>query len=367
MAQISNLNVQIDQNQVNRNRIGTGTVEPPHGTRAGETSGIRSGTLVEGQVLSRNDDGNYTVRIGAQGGTQIHTLTARATLELIVGEHFRAVWDASEAGGIPILRLSQGELSFLTRLPAADRELATALLSRGMPLSDEVLLSIREAWRRMGGGADQLAPLLELWARDLPLTPENAQILAWYMALSGEEANAVWARIRKELKDRLIGGENPIDVLRALRENGGEGDAEIAKFLRGHSLLLRASREEVNPALLSAPLWPVPEEMPDIVARVFVGRVREQGNRAYWQTGFTVEGSRLGMIGGDIESDGRSCNLNFYAEQSATCELLKHKRHAIRRELETLSLVLQFISVSRYLPEGLRRQILAGRGLDVTV
>ncbi|MDR1875540.1 MAG: hypothetical protein LBQ90_11090 [Synergistaceae bacterium] len=355
---------------MNRNLVSPNAPQTTPGARAEGTGlpGIRSGTLVEGQVLSQNGDGSYTVRIGAQGGAQVHTLTARATLDLIVGEHFRAVWDASDAGGVPVLRLSQGELSFLSKLPPADRELATALLSRGMPLSDEVLLSVREAWRRMGSGTEQLAPLLELWARGQPMTPDNAQVLAWYMALSGEEANVMWTRIRKELKERLREGkENPVDVLRALREDDGQGDAEIAKFLRGHSLLLRAPRGEVNPALLSAPLWPVPEGMPDIVARVFVGRVHEEGDRAYWQIGFAVEGSRLGTIGGDVESDGRSCNLNLYAEQHATCELLKHKRHAIRQELETISLALQFISVSRYLPGGLRRQISAGRGLDVTV
>ncbi|MDR3230612.1 MAG: beta family protein [Synergistaceae bacterium] len=370
MAQISNLNVQIGQNQVaqnqiNQNQAGSDAARAVPG-RVGETHpGIRSGTLVEGQVLSQNDDGSYMVKIAAQG-TQPQTLTARATLELIVGEHFRAVWDTSDAGGIPVLRLSQGELSFLTKLPATDRELATALLSRGMPLSDEALLPIREAWRRMGGRAEQLGSLLELWGRDLPMTPGNVQILSWYTALSGDSANAIWARIRRQLKERSRGGENPVDVLRALRE-GADGDEEISKFLQGHSLLLRAPRDEVNPALLSAPLWPVPDGMPNIVARVYVGRVHEQGDRGYWQMGFSVEGTRLGLVGGDVESDGRSYNLGLCAEQPATCELLKHKRHAIRRELEEVPLALQFINISRIVTGGLRRQLLAGRGLDITV
>ncbi|MDR3265132.1 MAG: hypothetical protein LBT15_03875 [Synergistaceae bacterium] len=370
MAEISNLNVQIGQNQVAQNQIGQnqsgpGAAQAIPGRVAETHPGIRSGTLVEGQVLSRNEDGSYSVKIAAQGA-QTQTLTARATLELIVGEHFRAVWDTSDAGGIPVLRLSQGELSFLAKLPATDRELATALLSRGMPLSDEALLPIREAWRRMGGRADQLGSLLELWGRDLPMTPGNVQILSWYTALSGEVANAIWARIRRALKERSRGGENPVDILRSLREGGDGGDEEIAKFLQGHSLLLNAPRGEVNPALLSAPLWPVPDGMPNIAARVYVGRVHKEDGRGYWQMGFSVEGTRLGLIGGDVESDGRAYNLGLYAEQFATCELLKHKRHAIRRELEGIPLALQFINVSRIVA-GLSQQLLAGRGLDITV
>ena len=55
-------------------------------------------------------------------------ITESISLSLIVGERFRAVWDAS--GDVPVLRLSQSELSFLSQIPVRDRELATALLSR---------------------------------------------------------------------------------------------------------------------------------------------------------------------------------------------------------------------------------------------
>ena len=360
MAQIPDLNVQLNRNQTNQTAIS------PDGRVADarlQLPGIRSGTLVEGQVLSKNGDGNYTVQINAQGGRPTQILLARATVDLIVGEHFRAVWDTSGGDKIPVLRLSQGELSFLSKLPTTDRELATALLSRGMPLSGEVLLSIREAWRRMGGKTEQLPPLLELWARDLPTTPGNVQILSWYLALSGEAAIAIWARIRKELRARSRSGENPVDILKNLME----GDDEIAKFLQGHSLLLRAPREEVSPALLAAPFWPVRDDMPHLSARVFVGRVRKEDDRKYWQVGFNVEGTRLGLIGGDVESDGRSYNLNLYAEQSATCELLQRKRHSIRKALEASSLVLQFIGISRLPSEDARRQGLPERGLDITV
>ncbi|MDR1731909.1 MAG: hypothetical protein LBR61_07425 [Synergistaceae bacterium] len=365
MAQISNLNVQVNQNQIGQNQVTPGGVTPV--SSEGPHPSIRSGTLVEGQVLSRNDDGSYTVRVTAQGQQGSRTLTARATLDLIPGENFRAVWDASGTDKVPVLRLAKGELSFLSRLPLADRELATALLSRGMPLSDEVLLSIRETWRRMGGKETQLNSLLELWARNLPMTRENVELLSWYMSLNGEAAGAMWERIRKEVRERSRKGENPVEILRGLKEGKGEGTAEISKFLRGHSLLLSAPREDVNPALLCAPLWPLSDETGGGVARVFVGRVHEEGEKRYWQVGFSMEGTRLGEIGGDVESDGRSYNLSLFAEHNATCELLKHKRHLIRRELEDIPLALQSINVSRILEGGLRRQILADRGLDITV
>jgi hypothetical protein len=194
------------------------------------------------------------------------------------------------------------------------------------------------------------------------MTPDGVELLSWYAGLSGEAVNAVWARIRKELKERSARGENPVDILRGLKE----GEGETAKFLRGHAMLLRAPREDVNPALLSAPFWPS-DDMPHIPARVFVGRVRQQNGRRYWQMGFTVEGPRLGVVGGDVESDGRSYNLNLCAEHPATCEILKRRRHAIRKELEGVPLALQFIGISQGIFDGLRRQLLAGRGLDITV
>jgi hypothetical protein len=131
-------------------------------------------------------------------------------------------------------------------------------------------------------------------------------------------------------------------------------------------MLLRAPREDVNPALLGAPFWPS-DDMPHIPARVFVGRVHQQNGRRYWQMGFAVEGERLGLVGGDVESDGRSYNLNLYAERLSTCEMLQRRRHAIRKELEGVPLALQFIGISQGILDGLRRQLLAGRGLDITV
>ena len=374
MAQITNLNVQVNQN-LDQHQIGQGLKEARPTTDARAFTGIRSGALVEGQVLSQNSEGSYTVRVSAQGGQQ-YTLLARATVNLIVGEHFRAIWDLSGADKIPVLRLSEGELSFISKLPMADREMAMALLSRGMPLSDEVMHAVRESWRRMGGKSEQLGSILELWARDLPMTSGNVQILSWYMGLNGAAAGSIWARIRESLKERSRKGENPVDALRGMKEGEGREGEEVSRFLQGHSMMLRAPRGGVDPALMGAPLWPVSEDAPHIMARVFLGRAQDGkdgendkngSGRRYWQIGFEVEGSRLGFVGGDVESDGRSYILNIFAEQLATCELIKRKRHAIKKELEGIPLALQFVGISQIEPEGTRRKLLQGRGLDVTI
>ncbi len=342
MPQISNLNVQVNQNQVNSNQVGVGGGIESGARIAQDLAAIRTGTLVEGRVLSLNRDGSYTVRLEGQGGRAAQTLTARSTLPLIVGEHFRAVWDAKGADGVPVLRLSASELSVLSRLPMADRELATALLSRGLPLSDEVMMAVRDAWKRMGGLPDQVSPILELWARAAPMTGDNVQLLTWYSALDRNAAGGLWERIRREIRERTRKGENPIDVIKNLKERDDEG----GRFLKAHSLLLRPPRDECNPLLLSGIFWPSDEDQP-LTAKVFSGKAHDVNGKRYWQVGFGVEGSRLGFIGGSVESDGRACNLNLYAESSATCELLKYKRHAVRKELEGQPLVLQSINISR--------------------
>ena len=363
MPPISNLNVQVGPHQAGAGQIGTAPLQPGGPVSSSPLAALRTGTVVEGQVLSRNADGSYSVRIDAQDGRPAQTLLARATLTLIAGEHFRAVWDASGPDGVPVLRLSPEELSFLSRIPASDRELATALLARGLPLSDEVLAVVRDAWRRMGSSPDQLSSLIELWARGAPLSPENVRLLTEYAALDGAAATALWDRIRRELRERARKGEDPVDILRGMKE----GEGEISRFLQAHALLMRAPRDEVNPLLLNAPFWPGPEDAPDLTARVFVGRVCEEDGRRYWQVGFGVEGQRLGFVGGTVESDGRSCNLELHADRPEACELLTRRRSAIRSELESSPLPVQFIHISRSAVQRLRDRLLSGRGLDLTV
>ncbi len=366
------INVQIDQgyNQAQQN-ISTGARQGQISTQpqiqqpaqvAARLAGVKTGMVVEGSVLSQNTDGTYLVRVDVNGTAQ--ELRARATLSLIPGEHFRAVWDASGPDGVPVLRLSQGELSFLSQIPARDRELATALLARGLPLSNEVLTAIKDAWRKTGSQDGQLSSFIELWARDVPMTLENASLLSQYAAMNGSEATEMWNRIRRELKDRTGKGMDPVKALRDMKE----GSDDIAKFLQAQSILMKSPRSEVNPALLAAPFWPLMDSSSqNMTAKIYVGRSAEEDGQRYWQVGFGITGSVLGEVGGLVESDGKSCNLTLNADRPDTCRVLERRRRELRRELEGVAIPVSFIGISMRAVETERDLLIAGRGLDITV
>ena len=366
------LNVNVDQNynQMQQN-ISTNARQGQISTQpqiqqpsqiAAKLAGIRTGMLVEGSVLAQNEDGTYLVRVDVNGVPQ--ELKARATISLIVGEHFRAVWDASGPDGVPILRLSQGEFSFLSQIPARDRELATALLARGLPLSSEVLSAIRDAWRKSGSQPGQLSSFIELWARDVPMTLENATLLTQYAAMNGAEATEMWEKIRRELKSKTSKGDDPVKALKDMKE----GNDDIAKFLQAQSILMKSPRNEVNPALLAAPVWPVLNEASqNMTAKIYVGRSAEEDGQKYWQVGFGITGSVLGEVGGLVESDGKSCNLTLNAEKVETCKLIERRRRDLRKELQGLELPVVFIGISRRAVDNERDLLIAGRGLDITV
>ena len=366
------INVQIDQgyNQAQQNistnaRQGQISTQPQIQSPAqiaARLSGVKTGMVVEGSVLSQNQDGTYLVRVDVNGIAQ--ELRARATLSLIPGEHFRAVWDASGSDGVPVLRLSQGELSFLSQIPARDRELATALLSRGLPLSNEVLNAIKDAWRKSGSDSNELSSFIELWARDVPMNAENAKLLSEYAAMNGQEATEMWNKIRKELKDKGK-GRDPVKLLRNMKE----GNDDIARFLQAQSILMKSPRNDVNPALLAAPFWPLMDNSSqNMTVRVYVGRsAGGDDGQKYWQVGFGITGSVLGEVGGLVESDGKSCNLTLNAEKKETCRILEKRRRELRKELQGLDIPVTFIGIALKAPEIERDILIAGRGLDITV
>ena len=369
---MAGINVNVDQNynQMQQN-ISTNARQGQISTQpqiqqpaqiAARLAGIKTGMVVEGNVLAQNTDGTYLVRVDVNGVPQ--ELRARATISLILGERFRAVWDASGPDGVPVLRLSQGELSFLSQIPARDRELATALLARGLPLSSEVLNAIKDAWKKSGAPDGQLSSFIELWARDMPMTLENANLLSQYAAMNGAEATEMWDKIRKELKERSKGGNDPVKALKSMKE----GDDDVAKFLQAQSILMKSPRQEVNPALLAAPFWPVLNDVSqNMTARIYVGRSAEDDGQKYWQVGFGITGSVLGEVGGLVESDGKSCNLTLNAEKPETYRLIERKRRELRRELQGLELPVTFIGISHKAIETERDLLIAGRGLDITV
>ncbi|MBQ3456930.1 MAG: hypothetical protein IJG36_10865 [Synergistaceae bacterium] len=328
---------------------------------AARLAGMKTGQVVEGSVLGQNQDGTYLVRVDVNGIPQ--ELRARATVSLIPGEHFRALWDASGADGVPVLRLSQGELSFLSQIPARDRELATALLARGLPLSNEVLTAIKDAWRK-SGGTENLSSFIELWARDVPMTLENATLLSQYAAMNGAEATEMWNKIRRELKERTKEGKDPVKALKSMKE----GSDDVAKFLQAQSILMKSPRNDVNPALLAAPFWPLMDNtQQNMTAKIYVGRSGSDEGQRYWQVGFGITGSVLGEVGGLVESDGKSCNLTLNAEKPSTCRLIEKRRRELRRELQGVGIPVTFIGVAVKAPETARDVLSAGRGLDITV
>ena len=182
--------------------------------------------------------------------------------------------------------------------------------------------------------------------------------------MNGAEATEMWDKIRKELKERSKGGNDPVKALKSMKE----GDDDVAKFLQAQSILMKSPRQEVNPALLAAPFWPVLNDVSqNMTARIYVGRSAEDDGQKYWQVGFGITGSVLGEVGGLVESDGKSCNLTLNAEKPETYRLIERKRRELRRELQGLELPVTFIGISHKAIETERDLLIAGRGLDITV
>ena len=303
---------------------------------------FRNGSLVTGAVLRINKNGDYLVQIQDASGIS-QKLTARATLPLIIGQNFRAIWDNS--GEIPILRLSEDDFALLSKFgEGMEREIAEALLARGMPVTSEMINLVRMAWRLAGERPGDLSSVLELWARDLPMTPANIQIISWYLALERKNIFRMWDELRSSFKARINKGESPIDALKNLLE----GEEDVTKFLKGHLMLSKSLKHGIDASTMTAAAWVVGNDEGPLLAKIWVSSDRSlnKGTRAWWQVCFEMEGNAISTVSGEVESDSLSYVVGLRTDEERTFKLLRFKRDALRRELQDVPMSLQYIGVN---------------------
>lgn len=304
-------------------------------TKASSTKAIANGSLVEGRVID-TWQGGYLVRIGSQN------LKAMANIPLVVGQRFQAIWDTS--GDIPVLRLRDVDVALLGSLSETDRPIAEALLLRGLPISTEVLKSLQVAWIRAGGKQNMLAPLVELWARNLPLSSQNINLLVWYIGLSKEELLDVWKKIRQKFHEGLEKGENPHAVLRRLLSDTDD----VGCFLQAHSLLMKSARQnhsEVVP-FFSA-WWPVGEETETLAAKVRVEkRSLENLKNSFWRVAFDLDCYNLKTVSGEVATEGHSLGVTLKVENPTVQRILRRRKTELYDLLDGLPLHTQYISVA---------------------
>lgn len=337
-------------------------IRPPVGegqaaARPGAAPRIADGSVVEGLVTAKDGE-SYQVRIGSQ------LLNARATIALFVGQRFRAVWDASSSP--PTLRLQQMDTAVLERFAGRDRQIAMALLSRGLPVKDEVLWSLRQHWLQSGGDPAKLGALVELWARQISATPGNVALLSWYMELSPSRVMQIWKKIRERLHNtQARAHRSPASLLAALKEgDGGEPDEEVARFLDAHALAGKPARGGLDPSMLTAPAWwPLSDEGQAAgTARVTISADEMKGRKIWWLS-FELEGSRIGAVLGDVMTNGRALSINLKLKDGDQVSYVRGRLPALREELEEIALPLQHLGVGEYDPDDL--QSAPARSLDM--
>ena len=294
--------------------------------------GIADGSLVEGLVTGKEGE-MYRVKIGSQ------TLSARSAVILFPGPRFRALWDASTSP--PTLRLQHSDTAMLARFSGRDQQVASALFSRGMPVDEESVAELRRQWLAHGGDPAKLGAMAELWARGAEPTEANIGLLAWYMALSPEEAARIWKKIRTRLRGKKA--SSPKGLLSALK-NGG--DAEVARFLASHAIAGRKAREGIDPAALLAPAWwPMNQDDEPKRARVaFSGE--HHGERRVWRCAFGFEGSSLGPVNGDVVSNGMYVSIYIRLETENSADHVRAGFERLRKELAEIPLNIQYLGAS---------------------
>jgi hypothetical protein len=226
-----------------------------------------------------------------------------------------------------------------------EREIASALLARGMPVTSEMINWVRMAWRLTGEKAGDLSSVLELWARDLPMTPANIQIISWYLALERKNISRIWNKLRFSFKERVNKGESPIDALKNLLE----GEEDVSMFLKGHLLLSKSLKHGIDASAMTAAAWVVGDEEDPLPAKIWVSSDRSMNKeaRAWWRVSFEREGNVINAVSGEVESDSISYVVGLRTEEENTFQLLRSKRDTLRRELHDIPMSLQYIGVSR--------------------
>jgi hypothetical protein len=333
-----------------RGTIGEGAPVSRPGAQA-PGRGIADGSTVEGLVTGQEGE-MYRVKIGSQ------TLLARSTVILFPGQRFRALWDASTSP--PTLRLQHSDTAMLARFSGRDRQVASALFSRGMPVDEESVAELRRHWLARGGDPAKLGAMAELWARGMDLTEMNVALLAWYMALTPEETARIWKKIRARLRDKKA--SSPKALLSALKDGG---DAEVARFLASHAIAGRKAREGIDPAALLAPAWwPMNRDGEPKRARVaFSGE--HHGERRVWRCAFGFEGSSLGPVNGDVVSNGMSMSINIRLETEKSAEKVRAGLDRLRKELADIPFNIQYLGAS-VAPRG-EEAADEHRGLDMEI
>lgn len=318
-----------------------------------EGTGIADGSIVDGLVTSQSGDA-YTVRIGSR------MLNAKSTIPLFVGQRFRAVWDASSQP--PTLRLQTSDLAVAARFSGRDQQVAYALLSRGLPLTDDVMRSMRTNWLAAGGSPEKLGIIAELWARDLPLTDSNIALLSWYMGMSPEQASQIWRRIRDRI--RRSGAASPKDLLEALR---GGGDPDVERFMRAHAMAGKPARRGLDPAMLLAPAWwPVDDgDGESVMARVSLAYEEDGSVRVSWLN-FEIEGEYLGLVRGSVMTNERALSISIRMKDESKISVVEGNLPVLRDDMSELSMPLQHIGVSPIQDET-RQDRSRTRGLDMEV
>lgn len=341
----------IDPNAGNVIRPPSGVQQVARPGAAGQ--GIANGSLVEGLVTGQNGD-TYMVRIGSQ------TMNAKSTIPLFVGQRFRAVWDSTNVP--PMLRLQSSDMAVISRFSGRDQQIAYALLSRGLPVNDEVMRSVRQSWMAAGASPDKLGVMAELWARGLQMTDANIALLTWYMNLTPQQAMQIWRRIKDKMDEQRF--SSPKELLEALRDGD---DEELARFLKAHAMAGKPARRGLDPAMLLAPAWwPVDDGLAEgTMARVSLAKEERGGVRVAW-INFELDGVSLGLIRGDVMTNERALSINIRLKNETMIPVVEDALPELREDLKDVPLDLQHIGVSALRGEEFASHA-AATGLDMEI